>query len=300
MPPEPVAAAPKTSPNSFAGPMWMILAAAAFAGMTGVIRHVSADLPPLEIVFFRTLFGLLFMMPWLIRNGFSEFRRELLELYVVRAVLGVVAMTAWFYAVTMIPITQATALNFTWPLFGAVLAAVVLNEYVPVGRWFGTMLGFAGAIVIIRPEVGGLSGGAVVALIAAAAIAASAIVIKILARSQSTNGVIAYSHVLLMPMTLVPALFVWRTPSPTMLLWLLLLGALATLAHVGVTRAVRVADASLVLPFDFMRLPFVAIIGYAAFGETLDAQTLVGATIIGVATVYVSRSNSKPTAVKPV
>lgn len=291
---------PEQSSSSFAGPMWMVFAAASFAAMTGVVRHVSDELHPLEIVFFRSFFGLLFMMPWLIRNGFAEFRRDLLELYLVRAVLGVVAMSAWFYAINMIPITQATALNFTWPLFGTVFAAVVLKEYVPFGRGLGALLGFAGVIVIIRPEIGGLSGGAVVALIAAAAIAASAIVIKILARSQSTNGVIAYSHVLLMPMTLAPALFVWRTPSLSTLLWLFLLGGLATLAHVGVTRALRRADASRVLPFDFMRLPFVAIIGYAAFGETLDVWTLAGALIIAVATVYVGRSNSTPAAEKPV
>lgn len=275
------------------GALWMVFAAAAFAGMAGVVRHVSGHLHPFEIVFFRNFFGLVFMLPWLMRNGFGALKTRRLGLYTVRAILGVISMLAAFSAVAMMPIADAMALSFTAPLFGTVLAAVVLAEVVRLRRWAATGVGFLGAMLILRPGFGEIDPAAMLALVGAAAVAASGTVIKMLSRTEPTNAIVTYMVLFLTPMSLVPALFVWTAPDFKSLLWLAILGGLGTLAHIGLTRAFKAAEASVVLPFDFVRLPFAALIGYAAFDERPDLWTWTAAAVIAAATFYVARSEAK-------
>ncbi|MBI2586910.1 MAG: DMT family transporter, partial [Rhodospirillales bacterium] len=246
-----------------------------------------------EIVFFRNFFGLVFMLPWLANNGLGALKTRRLGLYSVRAVLNVVAMLAAFSALAMMPIADAMALSFTAPLFGTVLAALALAEVVRLRRWAATVVGFLGAMLILRPGFGEMNPAALLALVGAAAVAATGIVIKMLSRTESVNAIVAYMVIFLTPMSLVPALFVWTAPGLEALLWLAILGGLGTLAHIGVTRAFKTADASLVLPFDFVRLPFAALIGYAAFDERPDAWTWTAAAVIAAATLYVARSEAK-------
>ena len=278
------------------GALWMVFAAAAFAGMAGVVRHVSGDLHPFEIVFFRNLFGLVFMLPWLAKSGLGVLKTRRLGLYTVRAVLNVIAMLAAFSALAMMPIADAMALSFTAPLFGTVLAALVLAEGVRLRRWAATGVGFLGAMLILRPGFGEMNPAALLALVGASAVAATGTVIKMLSGTEPVNAIVAYMVIFLTPMSLVPALYVWTAPDLESLLWLAILGGLGTLAHIGVTRAFKVADASLVLPFDFVRLPFAALIGYAAFDERPDAWTWTAAAVIAGATLYVARSEAKAAA----
>ncbi|MGH6662291.1 MAG: DMT family transporter [Rhodospirillales bacterium] len=274
------------------GALWMVFAAAAFAGMAGVVRHVSGDLHPFEIVFFRNLFGLVFMLPWLAKSGLGVLKTRRLGLYTVRAVLNVIAMLAAFSALAMMPIADAMALSFTAPLFGTVLAALVLAEGVRLRRWAATGIGFLGAMLILRPGFGEMNPAALLALVGAAAVAATGTVIKMLSGTEPVNAIVAYMVIFLTPMSLVPALYVWTAPDLESLLWLAILGGLGTLAHIGVTRAFKAADASLVLPFDFVRLPFAALIGYAAFDERPDAWTWTAAAVIAGATLYVAGSEA--------
>ncbi|HEY4636537.1 MAG TPA: DMT family transporter [Rhodospirillales bacterium] len=278
------------------GALWMVFAAAAFAGMAGVVRHVSGDLHPFEIVFFRNLFGLVFMLPWLAKSGLGVLKTRRLGLYTVRAVLNVIAMLAAFSALAMMPIADAMALSFTAPLFGTILAALVLAEGVRLRRWAATGVGFLGAMLILRPGFGEMNPAALLALVGAAAVAATGTVIKMLSGTEPVNAIVAYMVIFLTPMSLVPALYVWTAPDLESLLWLAILGGLGTLAHIGVTRAFKAADASLVLPFDFVRLPFAALIGYAAFDERPDAWTWTAAAVIAGATLYVARSEAKAAA----
>ncbi len=275
------------------GALWMIFGAAASACVAGIVRHVSAELHPFEIAFFRNLFGLVFMLPWLMRNGLGALHTRRLGLYTLRAVLGVVAMLSWFSAIAMMPLADAVALNFTAPLFGTVLAAFVLAEVVRVRRWTATAVGFLGAMIILRPGFEELSLASVIVLVAAVAMAASGTVIKILSRTESTNAIITYTVIYLTPMSLLPALFVWRTPDMDTLLWLAALGGLATLGQFGLTRAFAAADASAMLPFDFARLPFAALIGFLAFGEQPDLWTWGGAAVIAAATIYIAHREAK-------
>jgi drug/metabolite transporter (DMT)-like permease len=284
------AAAARAS-NVVVGGSWMLSACVLFAIMTGLVRHVAdSGMHPWEVAFFGNLFSLLVMAPWILRAGVAGLRTARLPLYTLRAFVGMVSMLCWFWSVALMPITEATALGFTAPFFVTILAALILKEVVRLRRWTAVIIGFLGALVILRPGFSDLPlFGAGVALGAAATQAASTIMIKTLSRTESPNAIVAYMTIYLTPMSLVPALFVWATPSWGQLGWLFLVGFVGTGAHLCFTRALKAADASAIMPIDFARLVFVAIIGMVFFSQIPSVFTWIGAAVIFASGIYVIR-----------
>jgi drug/metabolite transporter (DMT)-like permease len=281
-------------PASTRGALWMIAGAGFMAGLTGMIRHASAGLHPFEVAFFRSLFGLMFMLPWLMRGGVLRLRTQRLGLYTVRALVGLLAMLCWFYALSLTPLADAVALSFTSPLFATVGAALVLREDVRVRRWTAAGAGFLGAMLMLRPGFGSVHLlPAVLVLVSAAALAGTALMIKELSRTEPANAIVIYMTLFMTPLTLGPALFVWRMPSGDQLLWLAALAAVATLGNLSVTRAFAAAEASAVVPYDFVRLPVAALIGFVAFAEVPDLWTWIGAAVIAGSSVYIARREAR-------
>ncbi len=277
------------------GVLWMLVSAAALAGLTGVVRHMSAGLPPFEIAFFRSFFGLLILAPWLMRSGLGVLRTKRLGLYTMRCVLGAATMLMWFTAISMetLPLADAVALGFTSPLFVILGAALFLGEVVRGRRLGVTLCGFAGALIILRPGGGVLDPGAVLVLLSAVTLAGANLSVKELSRTEPVQAIVTYMVIFMVPLTFIPALLVWQTPTPAQLAELAGLAALATLGNYAMTRAVAVADASAVMPYDYARLPFVALIGFFVFGETSDTATWIGAGVIAVASLYLAHHESK-------
>ncbi|MDP6305263.1 MAG: DMT family transporter [Alphaproteobacteria bacterium] len=280
-------------PAPVKGALWMLVSAAALAGLTGVVRHMSAGLHPFEIAFFRSFFGLLILAPWLMRSGLGVLRTKRLGLYTLRCALGVATMLMWFTAISMVPLADAVALGFTSPLFVILGAALFLGEVVRGRRLGATLCGFAGALIILRPGSGVLDLGAVLVLLSAVTLAGANLSVKELSRTESVQAIVTYMVIFMVPLTFIPALLVWQTPTPAQLAELLGLAAVATLGNYAMTRAVAVADASSVMPYDYARLPFAALIGFFVFGETSDAATWIGAGVIAVASLYLAHHESK-------
>ncbi|MHA1536561.1 MAG: DMT family transporter [Alphaproteobacteria bacterium] len=276
------------APAPLAGALWMIGACLGFAAMAGIIRHVSAELHPFEIAFFRNLFGLAFMLPWLARVGWGGLKTRRIGLYTVRGIVGLGAMMAWFWAVTILPLADATALSFTAPLFATILAALVLAEVVRARRWAAIIIGFVGALIILRPGVQEIGWPTAAVLFSSLLMATATVMIKILSRTEPTSAIVTYMVIYLTPLSLIPALFVWQTPSWTALAWLVALGGVATAGHQCLTRSFTVAEASAVMPFDFTRLIFAALIGYFFFDQIPDLWSGIGAGVIVAASVYVA------------
>jgi drug/metabolite transporter (DMT)-like permease len=274
-----------------AGAGWMLIASSGFSIMTGLIRHVAdTGMHPWEIAFFRNLFGLCLMTPWILTAGRAAMRTRRFGLYTLRAVTGALSMLAWFWSVALLPIAEATALGFTAPLFTTILAVLVLHEKVRLRRWSAVIVGMIGTIVILRPGSGQVMAlGAAAALFGAVTQAGSTIMIKHLARTESPNAIVAYLTLLLTPISLLPALLVWSWPTWSQLGWMALLGIAGTSAHLCFTRALRAADASAVMPLDFARLVFVALIGIFFFDQIPSAWTWAGAAVIFASGVYVVR-----------
>ena len=280
-------------PAPVKGALWMLVSAAALAGLTGVVRHMSAGLHPFEIAFFRSFFGLLILAPWLMRSGLGVLRTKRLGLYTLRCALGVATMLMWFTAISMVPLADAVALGFTSPLFVILGAALFLGEVVRGRRLGATLCGFAGALIILRPGGGVLDPGAVLVLLSAVTLAGANLSVKELSRTEPVQAIVTYMVIFMVPLTFIPALLVWQTPTPAQLAELLGLAAVATLGNYAMTRAVAVADASAVMPYDYARLPFAALIGFFVFGETSDAATWIGAGVIAVASLYLAHHESK-------
>ncbi len=290
MPADPSPVASESAlPGPLRGAFWMVAACACFATMTAVVRHATADLHPFQVAFLRSLFGLMFMLPWVWQTGRAALHTQRFRLHLTRSFLTLVGTFAWFTAISLVPLAEVTALSFTAPLFATIGAALFLGERVRARRWTATLVGFAGAMILLRPGAEALTPGAFVALGASATMAVSILVIKSLSRTEPPAVVVLYTGVLVTPMALVPALFVWTNPPLDLWLWLVGMGLLATLGHLALVRAFAAADATAVLPFDFSRLIFAALLGFVFFAERPDAWTWVGAAVIFAATFYTAR-----------
>jgi drug/metabolite transporter (DMT)-like permease len=274
--------------DAIAAILWMMGAAFFFSGLSATIRHLSGELHPLEIAFFRNLFGLVFMLPWLARTGFGGLRTGRLRLYLWRCGIGLMSMFTWFWALALLPFAQAIALSFTTPLFATAGAALILRERVRARRWTATLIGFLGVLVILRPGAEGLSLGAALVIASCVFAGATTLMVKDLLKTESTNAVVTYMVLLMTPFSLLPALFVWTWPRPETWLFLVGMGLVATLGHVCVTHAYKLTDASAVQPYDYTRMIFAAGIGYLWFAEVPDRWTWIGAGIIAAAAVYIA------------
>ena len=268
---------------------WMLLACACFSSMNGIVRHLGQqELPVLVIVFFRSLFGLLAMLPWLLRPGLASLRPGRPGLHALRVAIGLVAMVAWFYSLSKMPLAEATALSFTTPLFASVAAVLILGEVMRARRWTATLIGFAGAMIILRPGLAEFTLATACVLGAALLMAVSQTLIKLLARVEHPNATVFWLVLMMTPVSLLPALFTWQTPSAEQFAWLAALGVIATLGHQAMARAMRQADATAIYPLDFTRLIFASIIGTLAFDEVPDAWTWAGAAVIVASSVYIA------------
>jgi drug/metabolite transporter (DMT)-like permease len=266
------------------------------AAMIGSIRHMSASMHPFEIALFRNLFALVVVLPWFFRYGIAPLRTQHFGLHVLRALFNIVAMLCFFYAVSVAPLSEVTALGYSSPIFATVLAALVLGEVVQARRWTAIAFGFLGALIILRPGFASVGPGQLLALFSALAWSCALMVIKTLGRTDSSATIITYMGLLMAPLSLGPALFVWQWPAAHEWGWLLAIGVLGGLGQFCVTEALRQADTAVVMPIDFFKLIWVALIAWLAFGERLDLFTWIGGAIIfasAVSLVYGDRAGKR-------
>ena len=254
----------------------------------GVIRHVGEALHSFEIAFFRNLFGLLVLVPFLMRHGTASFRTERLSGHLLRGVLQIGAMLMFYTALTFAPLAEVSALSFTAPLFGTIFAVMILKERIRLRRVVAVLVGFVGALVIMRPGVVPFNLGAGLVLGSSVMWSLAMVVIKRLSATESSLTLTAYMGVVMTPLSLVPALTVWRWPTPAELAWLVLLGSLGAGAQYVMAEGFRLADATTVMPFDFSRLIWASALGYVAFGEVPEIWTYLGGALIFGSTVYIA------------
>ncbi|HKK30070.1 MAG TPA: DMT family transporter, partial [Alphaproteobacteria bacterium] len=269
------------------------LATLFFSCMSILIRHVSAELHALEIVFFRNLLALAWMTPWLIKVGPAGLRTKRIGMFSFRACISVVGMTSGFWAITLIPIAEATALSFLAPIFATVGAALFLGEDVRLRRWAAVIIGFVGAMVVLRPGEEMIQFGALLALVNAVAMAGNKLVLKSLTRTEKPEAIVTYMVLLLTPMTFIPALFVWQWPTWEALAWMVLLAGCGTVGHMCITKATGYADLTVVMPFDFTRLPLSAVLAFLLFAEVPTVWTWIGGAVIFASTFYIARREAQ-------
>ena len=278
-----------TRSDPMGGALWMLASTIFFTAMTAMIRYLSGSIDPLEIVFFRNLFGLAVLLPWVMRHGMVSLNTRRLPLYSLRALVGLIAMSCWFTAISQMNLGDAVALSFTAPMFATVGAILLLGEIVRVRRWVAVLIGFAGAMVILRPGFVEIPPAAYLVLMSSLMMGLSVCLVKLLARTEQVMAIVFNMVLMLTPVSLIPALFVWQTPDLMQFAWLLAIGACGTLGHICTTRAFSMAEATAVLPYDFLRLPLMAVLAWLVFDQTLDGWTGLGAAIIIGSSLYIAR-----------
>jgi drug/metabolite transporter (DMT)-like permease len=271
----------------------MVISSILFGTMAVVIRLASTQLHPFQIAFFRNLFGLLFALPLLYRHGVGLLRTSKLRLYFLRCSIGIVSMLAGFWAIVNLPLAQAISLSYSTPLFVTIGAVLVLGEVVRARRWTAVIVGFIGVLIILRPGAESFTSGALIALLAAAMSATVAISIKFLSRTEPPDAIVLYTTLIWVPLSLLPALFVWQTPHGIVWLWVVLAGLFGTGGHMCWTRALRLGDASLLTPISFVQLPVVSVAAYFLFDETISLWTAAGAAIIFGSNAYIAHREAQ-------
>lgn len=270
------------------GAILMSVSTVAFSVMHASIRHVSASLPPIEIAFFRNFFGLLFILPLLFAGGFAQMRTQRLGLHALRGLFNIAAMLMFFTALSIAPLAKVTALGFTAPIFAAALSVFFLGERFRIYRWAAIGVGFVGMLIILRPGIIEIELGALLAAGSAALWAVAMILIKILSRTESSVAIVAWMGVFLCAFSIVPAIFVWQTPTLGDLGWLVFIGLCGSIAQILLSQSLKEADPTAVLPFDFLKLIWVALIGIWVFGEIPDLYTWIGAAVIFSSGLYIA------------
>ncbi len=260
----------------------------AFGLMAVAIRYATRYVPTQEVAFFRNAFGLLALLPMLLRPGHAPLKTQQLPRYFVRSAIGLGSMLCAFWALGHLPLAQAVSLSYSSPLFVTIAAVLWLGETVRVRRWAAVVGGFIGVLVIVRPGTAGFTAGSLVAVAAAVLSSLVAIQIKQLTRIDSADTVVLYTYVFWVPLSLVPAVFVWVWPSGMAWLWLLATGVLGTIGQLLWTRALRLGEVSALTPISFLQLPLVTLFGWLLFNETVDRWTIIGAGIILAANAYIA------------
>jgi drug/metabolite transporter (DMT)-like permease len=272
------------------GAFWVTFAMATLTGLTVCAKMLSqAGVHPFQVVFFRNMFAALVFMPLLYTRGPSLFETGQLKTYGWRCIVGLTSMLLWFYALSKVTIGEVTAITYLTPLFGTLGAIVFLGEKVRARRWTALAVGFLGALIILRPGFSEVTGGHVAALLSSVSGGFSVILVKQLTARDDPNKIVFLTHLILAPLSLIPALFVWGWPPLSLVPLLVGMGIFATIGHMALVRGYSMMDASLALTFEFAKLPFAAFVAWIFFNETVDRWTWVGALVIIASATYIAR-----------
>lgn len=251
-----------------------------------LIRFATEDHHPFEVAFFRTIFVLIIFLPLVARNGISSLKSNNIKLQTVRAIVGSVAMLCMFYGLSITELAKATALMFTVPIFATILAILFLKEIVGIRRWLAMIVGFTGAVIVLRPDVE-LGFGPLLILCASLMWSSSMLMAKTLTKTDSISSITFWQAAGLIPATFILAIPVWQWPNLSQLFMFLMIAIAGTLVHWFLNEALKRAEISALLPLDYLRLIWSVSMGFIFFNELPHAGLWFGAALILGASTYI-------------
>ena len=251
-----------------------------------LIRFATEDHHPFEVAFFRTIFVLIIFLPLVARNGISSLKSNNIKLQTFRAIVGSVAMLCMFYGLSITELAKATALMFTVPIFATILAILFLKEIVGIRRWMAMIVGFTGAVIVLRPDVE-LGFGPLLILCASLMWSSSMLMAKTLTKTDSISSITFWQAAGLIPATFILAVPVWQWPNLSQLFMFLMIAIAGTLVHWFLNEALKRAEISALLPLDYLRLIWSVSMGFIFFNELPHAGLWFGAALILGASTYI-------------
>jgi drug/metabolite transporter (DMT)-like permease len=259
-------------------------------------RETTRELNVFQIMEVRAVLGILLLYPLIRRNGgFATMRTSRPLQHISRNLIHYSAQLGWFFALTLIPLGQVVAIEFTMPIWTAILAASFLGERMTVWKIAAIVLGVVGVVIIVRPATGVINPGQLIALGAAVGFGISIAMMKSLTRTEQTLAIIFWMLVIQSATGFLPALYVWQWPSAYAWSWLVVIAFCGTFSHYCMARAMLYADATVVIPMDFLRVPLSAAAGWLLYSERLDTFTVLGAALILTGNLL----NLKPVGAQP-
>jgi drug/metabolite transporter (DMT)-like permease len=269
------------TPSKPMAALWMAGWLALMLLITVAGREALHELNVFQLMLIRSSVGLLLLAPLVWRaGGLIAVKTQRLPQHIARNTIHFGAQLGWFFALTLIPIGQVVAIEFTMPIWTAILAAMFLGERFTAFKVAAIVLGIVGVVMIVRPATGEINPGQLIALAAAVGFGTSVAMVKSLTRTEQTVTIIFYMLAVQTAGSLLPALYVWQWPSLTIWGWAVVVAFCGTFSHYCMARALLYADASVVVPMDFLRVPLTALMGWLLYSERLDAFTVLGAALI--------------------
>ena len=261
---------------------WMVGTFVSLISIAVAGREASTEITIFQMLFWRGLVGLgIILLLLRFIGGWQRVGTQKLPIHAARNVVHLGAQYAWFYAVAFIPLAEVFALEFTTPIWTLILAALILGEKITVVRVTAVILGFVGVLIILRPGLSPVGIPQVSALLSALGFAFSTYVMtRRLMRTDTPLTMLFWMVLIQTPLALLAGLDAWIWPTGWTWGWIALVGVGSLTAHYCMARALSLADANVVVPMDFFRMPLAAIVGWLAYAELVDIWVLVGAAII--------------------
>ncbi|HYL90188.1 MAG TPA: DMT family transporter [Burkholderiales bacterium] len=272
--------------HALRGVAWMLGAVLSFALMAVAVRELLRHMDILQILSLRTAVTLVLVCTLIPRYGFAPLRTQRFPAHATRAVMHLAGQFCWMYAIGALTLATVFAIEFTMPVWTAILAALFLGERLNPGRLVQLALGLIGVAIILRPGLGAFHPAALVMILGSMLYSGSMIFTKRLSATDSALAVTFWMSAVQMPITLVASASSWVAPVLSDMPWILAIGAGSFAAHYSMTRAMKLADATVVVPIDFIRLPLIAVVGALFYAERFDPMVLVGAAVIFTGTYY--------------
>ena len=266
--------------------VWMIGAMFSFSLMAVSGRELATNLNTFEIMLFRSIIGFLIVLAiGYFAKTLAEIKRDRLGLHLFRNLAHFSGQNLWFLAVASIPFSQLFALEFSTPVWVALLAPLFLGEVLTKQRVLAVILGFAGVLIVARPDINQFDFAIVAAVACAICFAGSMMATKSLTSDQSITCILFWLTLMQLAMGLVATVFTGTItfPEGINIFWIVIVGIGGLTAHFCITNALALAPAIVVIPLDFMRLPLISVIGFLAYGEAFELPILVGAGVIFIA-----------------
>jgi len=283
------------TPSKSLAALWM----AGWLSLTLIVavagREATREVNVFQLMGMRSILGFLMLYPLVrAKGGFAVMKTARLPQHVARNLIHYGAQLGWFFALTLIPIGQVVAIEFTMPIWTAILAAMFLGERITTWKIVAIVLGIIGVVVIVRPAAGEVNPGQLIALAAAVGFGVSVAMVKSLTRTEQTLTILFWMLAVQSVAGFFPALYVWTWPSAHVWGWVLLIAFCGTFSHYCMARALLNADATVVIPMDFLRVPLTAAAGWLLYSERLDLFTVLGAMLILTGNLLNLKPNPSP------
>ncbi len=278
--------------DNFRGVIWMLLAVVCLTAMFTILKHMANELPFWVVALTRTAAALLLFAPWFASVGIAGLATRRIGLHFLRAFTGTASFACVVYALGELLLSDTMVLSFTAPLWSIIISALLLGEVIRRHRITATIVGFVGVVMIVKPQ-GEIDPAMLVAVGSALLTSVAMVSMKALSSSEPPMRILFYFFVFGTLLLLPPAILTWQTPSPVQFAWLVGAGLLGAVGQNFLARAYTAAEVGVVAPFDFVRLPLAALLGFLVFDEIPDGWSGAGTVVIIAASLYIARREAR-------